>query len=227
VLTDLQPVNTIGKLRVLAGLLNSWTEVGVFQRDAVPIAARGIDNLAGRNGTVGVNPVAPPPTVGGGQVGDLLAVSVSLCGREVCHFEPRASVDSLAGDCINMGALKKPLWGDSSAQTGSGRLGCFRGAGSLCDHSTNRISAHEPSRHVGDYFLSLLWADRIRTHLRFFVVLMAEHHHRDHASAVPLVVDQLTSTLTKRLGFSISMASRIGEMQASQPRPLGAVGAGS
>jgi hypothetical protein len=40
----------------------------------------GIDNLPGRDGTVRVDPVAPPPTVSGGRVGDLLAVAVQLCG---------------------------------------------------------------------------------------------------------------------------------------------------
>jgi len=39
VLTDSQPVNTLGNLGVLARLLNSRTEIGVPQRDAVPIAA--------------------------------------------------------------------------------------------------------------------------------------------------------------------------------------------
>jgi hypothetical protein len=39
VLTDFQPVNTVGNLAVLARLLNSWTEVGVSQRDAVLVAA--------------------------------------------------------------------------------------------------------------------------------------------------------------------------------------------
>jgi hypothetical protein len=69
-------VNTVGDLAVLARLLDAWTEIRVSQRDAVFVAARGIDNLAGRDGTVGVNPVAPPPTVGGGRVGDLLAIAV-------------------------------------------------------------------------------------------------------------------------------------------------------
>jgi hypothetical protein len=32
----------------------------------------------GRN-RVGINPVAPPPTEGGGQVGNLIAVAVLLC----------------------------------------------------------------------------------------------------------------------------------------------------
>jgi len=48
VLTDFQPVNTLGDLGVRARLLNSRTETRVSQRDAVFIAARGIDNLAGR-----------------------------------------------------------------------------------------------------------------------------------------------------------------------------------
>jgi len=76
VLTDFEPANTLGNLGVLARLLNSWTEIGVSQRDAAFIAARRIDNLGRRDGTVGVDPVAPPPTVGGGRVGDLLAIGV-------------------------------------------------------------------------------------------------------------------------------------------------------
>jgi len=75
-LTDFQPMNAVSDLAVLARLLDSGTETGVSQRDAVFVAARGIDNLGGRNGTVGVSPVAPPPTVGGGRVGDLFAVTV-------------------------------------------------------------------------------------------------------------------------------------------------------
>jgi hypothetical protein len=76
VLTDFQPVNPLGNLGVLARLLNSRTKIGVSQRDAVFVAARGIDNLPDRDGAVGVNPVAPPPTEGGGRVGDLFAVAV-------------------------------------------------------------------------------------------------------------------------------------------------------
>ena len=75
-LTDLQPVNAGRDLAVLARLLDAWTDVGVPQCDAVFVAARGIDNLTGRDGTVRVDPVAPPPTVGGGRVVDLLAVAV-------------------------------------------------------------------------------------------------------------------------------------------------------
>ena len=79
VLTDFQPVNTVGDLAVLARLLDARTEISVPQRDAVLVAARGIDNLPGRDGTVRVDPVAPTTTVGGGRVGDLLAVAVLLC----------------------------------------------------------------------------------------------------------------------------------------------------
>jgi len=79
VLTDFEPVNTLGNLGVLARLLNSWTKIGVLQRDAALVAARGIDNLSGRDGTVGVDPVATTTTKGGGQVGDLLAVALSRC----------------------------------------------------------------------------------------------------------------------------------------------------
>lgn len=79
VVTDLEPVNAVGDLAVLARLLDSRTEVSVSQRDTALVAARGIDNLAGRDGTVGINPVAPPPTVSSGWVGDLLAVAMQLC----------------------------------------------------------------------------------------------------------------------------------------------------
>jgi hypothetical protein len=77
VLTDFQPVNMLGNLWVLARLLNSLTEIGVSERDAVFVAAGGIDNLAGRDGTPSLNPVALPPSIGGGRVGDLFAVAVS------------------------------------------------------------------------------------------------------------------------------------------------------
>jgi len=60
--TDALSVNAVGNLAVLPRLLDAWTEVGVLQRDAVSIPARGIDNLSGRNGAVCVDPVAPPPT---------------------------------------------------------------------------------------------------------------------------------------------------------------------
>jgi hypothetical protein len=76
VLTDLQPVDAGRDLAVPARLLNAWTDVGVPQRDAVFVAARGIDNLTMRYGTVRLDPVAPPPTVGGRRVVDLLAVAV-------------------------------------------------------------------------------------------------------------------------------------------------------
>ena len=52
VLTDLQPVNTLSNFRVLAQLLDSGAEIRVPQRDAMFVAARGIDHLGGRNGTV-------------------------------------------------------------------------------------------------------------------------------------------------------------------------------
>src|SRR5713226_7764976 len=57
------------------------------------------------------------------------------------------------------------------------------------------ISCHEPSRHVQDDFFVLLWAHRLGAHLRVFIVLVAEHHHRDQASAVLLVVDKLGPTI--------------------------------
>lgn len=76
VLPDFQPVNAGRDLAVLARLLDPWTEIGMLQRDAAFIPASGIDNLTGRDAPVGVDPVAPPPTVGGGRIGDLLAVAV-------------------------------------------------------------------------------------------------------------------------------------------------------
>lgn len=78
-LTHFQPVNAIRNLAVRARLLDSRTEKGVSQRDAVSVAAGGIDNLSSWRGTVGVDPVASPPAVSGGGVGDLLAVAVLLC----------------------------------------------------------------------------------------------------------------------------------------------------
>jgi hypothetical protein len=39
VLTDLQPVDAVGDLAVLARLLDAWTEAGVPQRDAAFVAA--------------------------------------------------------------------------------------------------------------------------------------------------------------------------------------------
>jgi hypothetical protein len=81
VLTYFEPVNAIRNLAVLARRRDSRTEVCVLQGDAALVAARGIDNLSGRNGTVGVDPVAPSPTVGCGRVGDLLAVTRSRAGE--------------------------------------------------------------------------------------------------------------------------------------------------
>ena len=106
VLTAFQPVNTVGNLAVLARLLNSWPAKGVLQREAVFVATRGIDNLGGRDGTVGVNPVAPPPTVGGGRVGDLFAIAVSGYWRELSHCE--TGVDSLA-EIVSSCCLRKPI----------------------------------------------------------------------------------------------------------------------
>jgi hypothetical protein len=63
VLTDFQFMNTVGNLAVLTGLLDPQTEIGVLQRNAIPIAARGIDDLTVRDGTVGVDPASPTPTV--------------------------------------------------------------------------------------------------------------------------------------------------------------------
>jgi len=52
---DFEPVNTLRELAVRARLLDSWAEVRMLQRDAVFVAAGGIDNLPGRDGAVRVN----------------------------------------------------------------------------------------------------------------------------------------------------------------------------
>jgi len=54
--TNLQPVNSVGNLAILARLLDPWTEIGVSQRDVVFVAARGIGYLPGRDRTVGIDP---------------------------------------------------------------------------------------------------------------------------------------------------------------------------
>ena len=77
-LTDPKPVNAVGDPTVRARLLDARTEVGMSQSDAALVAARGIDHLPVRNGTVGVDPVAPPSSVSGGRVCGLLAVAVLL-----------------------------------------------------------------------------------------------------------------------------------------------------
>jgi len=79
VLTDFHSVDALGELAIRAGLFDSRTEVCVLKSDAVSIAAGGIDNLTFRNGTVGVNPIAPTPTVCSRKIGDLFAVAMSSC----------------------------------------------------------------------------------------------------------------------------------------------------
>ncbi len=76
VLTYFEPVNAIRNLAVRTRLLDAWTEIRMLQSDAALIAARRIDHLTGRNGAVGVDPVAPTTSVGGGWVGDPLAVAM-------------------------------------------------------------------------------------------------------------------------------------------------------
>src|ERR1035438_7755721 len=51
------------------------------------------------------------------------------------------------------------------------------------------IGSQESRRHVHDDLFPLLPADRFSPQLRILVVLVAEHHHRDQASAVLLVID--------------------------------------
>ena len=75
VLADFQSMNPLGYLAVLARRLNPGAKAAMSQGNAVLVAARGINNLARRDRTVSVDPIASPPTVGGGSVGDLLAVA--------------------------------------------------------------------------------------------------------------------------------------------------------
>jgi len=97
VLPSSQLVNAVGDLAVFARLLDSRTEVGVSQRDAGSISARGIDNLPGRHRTVSVDPVALSPTVCSGRIGDLFTVAVLLCWCELSHclalVQPLATAD--------------------------------------------------------------------------------------------------------------------------------------
>jgi hypothetical protein len=78
VLTDFQPVNALCNFAVLAWWLDAWTEMGMLERDAVLVAARGIDDLSGTYGAVRVDPIALPPTVCSGRVGDFLTVAMSF-----------------------------------------------------------------------------------------------------------------------------------------------------
>ena len=78
-LTDPEPMDAVSDLAVLTRLLDTRTEVRVPQRDAPPIAARGIDNLSSKHGAVCVNPITTPPAVCGRGVSDLLAIALLLC----------------------------------------------------------------------------------------------------------------------------------------------------
>lgn len=79
VLTDFEPVYAVGNLAVRSRVLDARTEISVLQRNTVPIAAGGIDDLTVRDGTVRFDPVTLPPTVCSGRIDDLLAVAMSLC----------------------------------------------------------------------------------------------------------------------------------------------------
>jgi hypothetical protein len=60
---------------------------------------------------------------------------------------------------------------------------------------------------VQDDFLALLRADRLRTHLRVFIMLVVERHHRDHASAVLLIIEQLSPTVVEHVHTTHETAS--------------------
>ena len=53
------------------------------------------------------------------------------------------------------------------------------------------IRPQKPSRHLHEDFFALLRADRLGAHFRVWVELVAEHHHRDQAPSVLLIVNQL------------------------------------
>ena len=78
----------------------------MLQSDAVIVAARGIDNLSGGYGTVSVDPVAPPTPVGGGRVGDLLAVAVFALLARI--FPSRTKGSLLSGLLLSSLHLRPP-----------------------------------------------------------------------------------------------------------------------
>jgi hypothetical protein len=140
-------VNTLGNLGILARLLNSRTEIGVSQCDAALVAARGVDDLAGRYRAVRVDPVATTTTKGGGR------------GRR----SPRSrrvplwvKTFPLRTNC-GRGVPRRVSYQDRrSEKPVLGRFGCpgrvqvgverFRGAASLCDHPSDRV--REPLRSL-------------------------------------------------------------------------------
>src|SRR5208282_5060828 len=69
------------------------------------------------------------------------------------------------------------------------------------------IRPQQPRRHAHDDFFALFRADRLGAHLRVFVVLVAEHHHRDQASAVLVVVDELRPRGVKAVSKFLGVVS--------------------
>jgi len=67
----------------------------------------------------GVTTAFDKSEIGGGRVGDLLAIAGELCGREFSHSEPRSGVNSLAGilsrEAFLNGRSEKRSFGDLSA----------------------------------------------------------------------------------------------------------------
>jgi len=62
---------------------------------------------------------------------------------------------------------------------------------------------------VRDHVFALFWADRLGPHLRVFVVLVAEHHHGDQASAVALVADKFSPAIVPHVHASHETTSPI------------------
>jgi hypothetical protein len=104
---------------------------------------------------VGVNPVAPPPTVGGGRVGDLLAVAVLRCRRELSHCETKCGRGFPCGDFTNIGALEScfgATWLPDEVQVG---FCVSQVKNRLCDHVESALAfgsdvtaASSGQRHV-------------------------------------------------------------------------------
>ena len=63
-----------------------------------------------------------------------------------------------------------------------------------------QICRYQPSRHSLGYFFTLLGTDRFGAHGRIFVVLVVEHQHRNHASAVVVIGQQLGPTIVPQSG---------------------------
>src|SRR5437870_817860 len=83
------------------------------------------------------------------------------------------------------------------------------------------VSPRDPRRHVHDHIFSLFWADRLGAHLWVCVVLVVEHHHRDQASAVLLVVDKLRPAVVPHAHSPHETTTPLVAMRQAIPDVLG------